>query len=94
MPSEALARFYKLLAASSPALVPPATDDEIARCAQFVAAKDAHVVASAVKSAAAYPTTLDRKHLANQVVRAAGLPFQILTPGDFLQQVIHSTRQT
>jgi predicted nucleic acid-binding protein len=94
LPPAALARFYKLLAALSPALVPPATEDEIARWAQFVAAKDAHVVASAVQGAAAYLITLDRKHLANEVVRAAGLPFQIMTPGDFLQQVIHSTRQT
>lgn len=90
LPREALARFYRLLAASSPELVTPAIDDEIARCAEFIALKDAHVVASAIKGAAAYLITLDRKHLANEMVRAAGLAFQIMTPGDFLQQAIHA----
>jgi predicted nucleic acid-binding protein len=92
LPPETLARFHNLLAASSPTLVPLATEDEITRCAQFVAVKDAHVVASALKGTADYLITLDRKHLANETTRAAGLPFQIMTPGDFLQQVIHSTR--
>jgi predicted nucleic acid-binding protein len=94
LPPEALARFYKLLAATSPILVSPATDDEITRSMQFVALKDAHVVASALKGDVMYLLTLDRKHLANAEVRAAGLPFQIMTPGDFLQQVIQSTGKT
>jgi predicted nucleic acid-binding protein len=91
LPPETLARFYKLLAAISPLLVPPATDDEIVHGAQFVAHKDAHVIASALKGGVAYLITLDRKHLANDAVRAAGLPFLIMTPGDFLPRVIQST---
>lgn len=89
LPTEALVRFYQLLAGLSPALVPPATADEEKRHADLVTMKDAHVIASAVTSGAAFLLTLDRKHLANEEVRAAGLPFQVMTPGDFIQRVIH-----
>jgi hypothetical protein len=33
--------------------------------------------------------TLDRKHLANAEVRRAGLPIQILLPGEFINLVLH-----
>jgi hypothetical protein len=32
---------------------------------------------------------LDRKHLANAEVRGAGLPIQILLPGEFINLVLH-----
>jgi predicted nucleic acid-binding protein len=88
LPAEAMVRFYQLLAALSPALVPPATTAEEAKYAAWVAPKDAHVIAAAVQSGAAFLLSLDRKHLVNDEVRSAGLPLQVLTPGEFIQQIL------
>lgn len=83
-----LARFYQLLAALSPQLVSPGTPEEEGAYVELVGANDAHVVASAVRGAAAHLITLDRKHLANDTVRAADLPFQMLLPGEFIHLVL------
>ena len=88
LPAEAMVRFYQFLAALSPALVPPATAVEEAKYAAWVAPKDAHVIAAAVQSGAAFLLSLDRKHLVNDEVRSAGLPLQVLTPGEFIQQIL------
>ena len=88
LPAEAMVRFYQLLAALSPALVPPTTAAEEAKYAAWVAPKDAHVIAAAVQSGAAFLLSLDRKHLVNDEVRRAGLPLQVLTPGEFIQQIL------
>ena len=88
LPVEAMARFYQLLAALSPAPVPLVTAAEEARYAAWVAPKDAHVIAAAVQSGVNFLLSLDRKHLVNEVVRGAGLPFQVLTPGEFIQQIL------
>ena len=89
LPVEALARFYKLLAAISPMIISPVTQDEEAPYYTIVTEKDAHVVAAAVQGNAAYLVTLDRKHLANDTVRSAGLPVSILLPGEFISLVLH-----
>jgi predicted nucleic acid-binding protein len=88
LPVEALVRFYKLLANVSPAIISPATPEEELLYHPTIAAKDAHVVAPAVRGGAAYLVTLDRKHLANDEVRTAGLPVQILLPGEFIRLVL------
>ena len=88
LPAEAMVRFYQLLAALSPALVPPTSAAEEAKYAAWVAPKDAHVIAAAVQSGAAFLLSLDRKHLVNDEVRRAGLPLQVLTPGEFIQQIL------
>ena len=87
MSSDDLARFYRLLAAVAPGLVTPVTPEEEETYRQVAGAGDAHVVAAAVRGAAAYIVTLDRRHLANERMRAAGLPFAIVTPGEFLALV-------
>lgn len=94
LPAEALVRFYQLLAALSPTLVPPVTAAEEAEYASLVASKDAHVIAAAVQSGADFLLSLDRKHLVNNQVRAAGLPFQVLTPGEFIQQILADSSRT
>jgi len=88
LPVEALVRFYKLLATVSPAIISPVTSEEESRYSSIVAEKDAHVVAAAVRGGAAYLVTLDRKHLANDETRGAGLPIQILLPGEFISLVL------
>jgi predicted nucleic acid-binding protein len=84
LPVEMLARYYQLLAAISPDIVSPISQEEETHYGSIVAAKDAHVLAAAVRGGAAYLVTLDRRHLANANVRAAGLPIQILLPGKFI----------
>ena len=86
---EALVRFYRLLAAVEPGIVSPVAPDEEVQYSSIIAEKDAHVVAAAVRGGAAYLVTLDRKHLANAAVRGAGLPIQILLPGEFISLVLH-----
>jgi len=89
LPVEALVRFYQLLAAAEPGIVSPVAPDEEVQYGGIIAEKDAHVVAAAVRGGAAYLVTLDRKHLANADVRGAGLPIQILLPGEFVNLVLH-----
>lgn len=89
LPVEALVRFYRLLAAAEPGIVSPVAPDEEIQYGGIIAEKDAHVVAAAVRGGAAYLVTLDRKHLANADVRGAGLPIQILLPGEFINLVLH-----
>lgn len=48
--------------------------------------KDAHVLAAAVKGGVEVLLTLDRAHFLSPLVLEAGLPFQIMTPGDFLRR--------
>lgn len=88
LPAEAMVRFYQILAALSPTVVPPTTTAEEASYAAWVAPKDAHVIAAAVQSGADYLLSLDRKHLVNDQARSAGLPFLVLMPGEFIQQVL------
>ena len=88
LPVEALVRFYQLLAASAPRIVPPATPDEETTYKALAGPKDAHVIASAMRAPAVYLITLDRTHHANEAVRNAGLPFQVMLPGEFIQAVL------
>jgi putative PIN family toxin of toxin-antitoxin system len=88
LPAEALVRFYRLLATVATEIVSPVTLEEEFKHSGTVTQKDAHVVAAAVRGGAAYLVTLDRKHLANAEVRGAGLPIQILLPGEFVNLVL------
>jgi predicted nucleic acid-binding protein len=87
LPTEAMVRFYQLLAALSPMLIPPTTAEDEARYTAWIAAKDAHVIAAAVHGGTDFLLSLDRKHLVNDRMRSAGLLFQVLTPDEFIQQI-------
>jgi len=76
------------LAAASPSQVSPVAAETEAQYAEIVGPKDAHVVVAAVHGEAAFLVTLDRKHLANDRVRAAGLPLAALTPGEFIRLIL------
>ena len=88
MTTHEMVRFYQLLATASPSQVSPITAEAEAQYAEIVGPKDAHVVAAAVHGGAVFLVTLDRKHLANDRVRAAGLPLEALTPGEFIQRIL------
>ncbi len=82
-----LLRFYQQLAALSPRIAGPPSDGHMRSCAPLTAAKDVHVLAAALSSGASCLLTLDRRHLLTPVVLSTGLPFKVMTPGDFLRGI-------
>ena len=84
MGRDALLRFYHEIASLDLELVEAPTQDEIDAQIRNIDRKDAHVLAAAVKGNVRFLLTLDRKHFMSSKTRHAGLPFQIVTPGEFL----------
>jgi putative PIN family toxin of toxin-antitoxin system len=82
---EALLRFYREIASQGVEVIEMPTSHEIAAQSRTIDPKDAHVLAAAVKGQVDFLLTLDRKDFMAPKVLHAGLPFQILTPGDFLR---------
>ena len=83
-----LVRFYRQLASMEPEIAPEPSDDGVAACVPLTTEKDAHVLAAALESDAAYLLTLDKRHLLNPLVLSAGLRVRVLTPGEFLQGIV------
>lgn len=84
----ALLRFYQEIATLDLEVVDPPILEEIATQARIIDAKDAHVLAAALKGQVDVLLTLDRRHFFAPSVLEARLRFQILTPGDFLRDLI------
>lgn len=85
---EALLRFYQTIAGLDLDLVDAPTPQEIALMSRVIHPKDAHVLAAALKGGVDVLLTLDRTHFASPPVLQADLPFQIMTPGEFLQRLV------
>ena len=83
-----LVRFYRQLASIEPEMAPEPSEEGVMACVPLTTEKDAHVLAAALESGAAYLLTLDRRHLLNPLVLSAGLPVRVLTPGEFLQAIV------
>jgi putative PIN family toxin of toxin-antitoxin system len=83
--SEAVLRFYREIAALDLEVMETPNSQEIAVQCRIIDRKDAHVLATAVKGHVDFLLTLDRKHFMSPKVLHTGLPFQIMTPGDFLK---------
>ncbi|MDR7555349.1 MAG: PIN domain-containing protein [Armatimonadota bacterium] len=83
---EALLRFYREIGDLDLDLVDTPSPKEIADMSRIIHPKDAHVLAAAVKGDAEVLLTLDRAHFLSRTVLEAGLPFEIMTPGDFLRR--------
>lgn len=73
----------RLISASSFKVISAPTSEEVEKYLDVTAAKDAHVVASAIKSKAEVIITLDKRHLLSKKIRG----LDILTPGEFLQNL-------
>ena len=82
---EALLRFYREIASLEIELVEAPSGHEIVSQSRIIHPKDAHVLAAAIKGQVDFLLTLDRKDFMAPKVLHAGLPFQIMTPGDFLR---------
>lgn len=83
----ALLRFYQDIAGLDLDLVEALTQEEIASHLRIINPKDAHVLAAALRGEVEVLLTLDRKHFFSPPVLQAGLPFLIMTPGDFLRRL-------
>lgn len=79
---------YHDIASLNPVMAPPPSARRIAECVPLTTEKDAHVLAAALECDAAYLLTFDRRHLLTATVLAANLPVRVLTPGDFLDEVV------
>lgn len=86
--AEALLRFYQGLAELDPTLEALPPPEELAAYEAIVGEKDAHVLAAALKSGAAFLLTLDRRHFMTEKVRNAHLDLDVMTPGDFLRKLL------
>ncbi len=86
--ADALLGFYHEIAALGIDLVEAPTPQEVAAQSQLIDPKDAHVLAAALKGRVEALLTLDRKHFLTPRVLQAGLPFAIVTPGDFLHRLV------
>ncbi|MBI4306375.1 MAG: PIN domain-containing protein [Chloroflexi bacterium] len=85
-----LIRFYQQMAALEPEMVAPPARRRIRDCVPLTTEKDAHVLAAALECRAGHLLTLDRRHLLTALVRSAGLPLKVETPGEFLQELAAS----
>lgn len=86
--AEALLRFYQGLAELDPSLEALPTAEELAACEAIVGEKDAHGLAAALKSGAAFLLTLDRRHFMTEKVRDARLDLVVMTPRNFLRELL------
>jgi len=81
-------RFYREIASLDPEIAQPATEEELAKYAQLIERKGAHVLVAAIKCDASFLVTLDRKHFMTPQIGKANLPLSILTPGEFIRQIV------
>jgi predicted nucleic acid-binding protein len=84
----ALVRFYRMIAAPGLHVIAAPSQAEIARYSGIIHAKNTHVLAGASKAKATALITLDRKHICTTAIRQVTLPFEILTPGEFLRRLV------
>jgi predicted nucleic acid-binding protein len=86
-PERSQRRFAAYLGAIHWDILPVPSKEELDRYAPLIDSKDLHVLAAAVAGESQFLLTLDRRHIlaAAQAVQAAGLPIDILRPGDFIQ---------
>ena len=83
-----LLRFYQQVAALDTEMVPPPSKERLSECVPLTTEKDAHVLAAALACKADYLLTLDRRHLLTPSVLSAGLPLGVMTPGEFLREMV------
>ncbi len=86
-PQSSLAQLYDWLREIDWRLLPTPSDESLKHYAQFVDAKDAHVLAAAIEGKSDFLLTLDRRHILSvaDAVKSAGLPIAILLPCDFIR---------
>lgn len=77
-------KFANLFLAEDP------TIEEIVGAEEVIFAKDAPILASAIKSKVDFLITLDRKHFLNPLVEKFARPMKVVTPKDFILSMLKS----
>ena len=73
----------RLISSSSLKVIPAPISEEVEKYLSVTVEKDAHVVASAIKSKANIIITLDKKHLLSKRIKG----IHVVSPGEFLQKL-------
>lgn len=82
-----LLKFYQILPQLSQSIKSNPINREIKQYYQIINQKDAHVLAAAKKYQVNYLITLDKKHFFSKKLEQSKLPFEIITPKQFLQKL-------
>ena len=85
--------FHRFLKATELVMVPSPPDNILAKYETVIHPKDVPVLAAAIAAQVDCLVTLDRRHFLKDSVRAHALGTRILTPGDFLQHLLHHSAQ-
>jgi putative PIN family toxin of toxin-antitoxin system len=86
--SESVLNLFNLLTEFKSNIKSSPKDNECLKYQELIMdEKDCHILAGADKYQTKYLLTLDKKHFFTAKLQAANLPFLILTPGDFLQEL-------
>ena len=87
-PPKDLQVFHRFLKQAKLRLIPTPPESARAKYEGVIHPKDAPVLAAAVASKAEYLITLDRRHFLTKTVRDQVREPAILTPGDFLRELV------
>lgn len=77
----------RLLEAIEPKVAPRPTRDKVSVAEQYVAQKDAFIVAAAIEAAVDYLATFDRRHLIDPPEVRLGSGLKIALPGSILEDL-------
>lgn len=92
LPHSALERFHQVLEGTPLHVTPAPTPEEIRLHERFIHEKDAPILAAAAAGRCVYLVTLDRRHFMTEKLRGTDLPLKILTPGDFLREILFKSQ--
>lgn len=87
--ADAMVRFHRFLGEIAWEVAGWPAGEELTRASQLIEPGDAHVLASALESGCDFLVTLDVRHFKTEELEAADLPFEIVTPGEFIQGYYH-----
>jgi len=87
-PPKDLEAFHRFLKHAKLRLIPTPPESARAKYEGAIHPKDVPVLAAAVAAKAEYLITLDRRHFLTKTVSAQVPKLAILTPGDFLRQLV------
>lgn len=81
--------FRHFLSTTDVTVLPTPDDKVLRRYEAHIHPKDVPVLAAAVEAQVGYLVTLDRKHFLTPAVQTCARDMKILTPGDFLKDILH-----
>ena len=87
-PSKDLEAFHRFLKQTKLRIIPTPPEATWTRYQEIIHPKDVPVLAAAVAGKAEYLITLDRRHFLTRTVSAHVRELTVLTPGDFLRELV------